>query len=54
MGELSDEDFDDPRQHDELWQSIVDGLRRAGWCRWDAYQEADDRIARIEEAQTDD
>lgn len=39
---------------DALWQSIVDGLRRQGWSRWDAYQEADDRIARRHSKEGDD
>ncbi|MEO0561576.1 MAG: hypothetical protein AAF125_05665 [Chloroflexota bacterium] len=32
---------------ERLWQSIVDGLRSQGWSRWDAYQEADDKLARL-------
>lgn len=31
------------------WQSIVDGLRRAGWSRCEAMSEADERVARIQE-----
>lgn len=31
---------------DRLWQSIVDGLRRQGWSKWDAYEEADLRLSR--------
>ena len=30
-----------------LWQSIVDGLRRQGWDRFDAMEEADLKMSRI-------